>query len=613
MARRLEFGFTFEFPRVPHTTIAFAVGMELDDDGDRQGERQLEGLSAHQNEQEDEDHVKQFLSTLSPSQQACVHALEKLQLDSETLKVRFRKEQRAIDRKYDELASPIFRRRADVISGEPGDDQPGKGIPEFWLRCMKQNANMRENITARDEHVLKYLTDIRCATLAEDEGIGFRLEFEFRKNEFFANTVLTKTYFMQDSDFHDVERAQGTDIEWKENKNLTVKTIRKRQRKKNSNETRVVVKSEPCESFFNFFSPPVIPQPGEGVPVDSEEIEQRRDELDADLDLGLGFFEDLVPHAIKWFTGEDADSSDEDASVKESEDGSDDGGDDEDDDMNDVDFDAEKEDSSRFDVESFIRSLPEPQQQRIQELLTLDAEAQLLFTAQRRELRALDRKYEQLNAPIYAERARIISCEAPPPPGAIAGEGIPGFWLEVMKNCKTVGEYITERDEPALQNLVDIIATTLPESPDDSSTLSSANSVSEEKEEQRTWRYQLEFVFRPNEYFSNSSLVKTYWLADTDEIEVLRSEGSTIHWKEGKCLTMRIVRKKRRNRGGRGMRTVTRQERCDSFFNFFAPPKPPSEGSDGEDDDGAQERYEEEIEIDGEVTNLPSADKTTLA
>jgi nucleosome assembly protein 1-like 1 len=572
------------------------IVMSSDNGGDSQRPNET-GSSPQIAQSEDEDHVKQFIASLAPAQQACVQALEKLHSDSETLKVRYRKEQRSLDRKYEELVSPMFRRRASIISGEAESSRPGEGIPEFWLRCMKQNAAMRENITARDEHVLKYLIDVRSVTLPEEEGIGFRLEFVFKPNDFFTNDVLCKTYYMLDSDFHDVDRAQGTVIDWKENRNLTVKTIRKRQRKKNSNETRIVVKTEPCESFFNFFSPPVIPQPGEGAPVDSDEIEQRRDELESDLDLGLGFFEDLVPYAIKWFTGEDADSSDDDDSVNESDDESESGGGEDDNEMKDADYDVTKDESGVFDVESFMHSLPEPQKQRVQELLTLDTEAQSLFYAQRRELRALDRKYEQLNSPIFAERARIVSGESPPVLGGTAGEGIPGFWLEVMKNCRTVGEYVTERDEPALQNLVDVIATTLPEVQEDSSTAAAA----EEKKEPKTWCYQLEFIFRPNEFFSNSSLVKKYWLVDSDTIEVLRSEGSTIQWKEGKCLTMRVVRQKRRNRGGRGLRTVMRQERCDSFFHFFAPPNPPPEGSDGDDDGSARELYEEELEIDGEV------------
>jgi nucleosome assembly protein 1-like 1 len=554
-------------------------------------------------EEEDEDYVKSFIASLPPVQQESLKALEALHTDVETLRSKFRKEQRTVDRKYEQLAYPLFNSRAEIISGESKEEGCDEGIPGFWIQTMKQSASIRENITERDEILLKFLTDIRSTTLLEDEGIGFRLDFYFKTNEFFSNAKLTKTYFMADSDYHDVERAEGTPIDWKEGRNLTVRTIKKRQRKKNSHETRIVVKTEPCESFFNFFSPPVIPQAGEGAPVDPDELDQRQDELEADLDLGLSFYEDLVPNAIKWFTGEEADSSDGDGSDDGDESGNEEGEDENDDDEKDADFSAEK--AAGVDIESFVSALPEPQKKPVMMLLQLDLESQSLFVAHRREMRALDRKYEQLNAPIFAERTRIVAGEAEASSGGTTGEGIPGFWLEAMKNSRRVRECITERDEAALQCLVDVIATTLPEIPRDkpSSTMDEGDS----KAGAGTWAFQLEFVFRPNEFFTNTRLVKTYWLADTEEVEVLRSEGCAIEWREGKCLTMRTVRKKRRSRAGRGLRTVMRSERCDSFFHFFSPPQPPQpeEGSDEGVDEMEQEQYEEALEDDGEVQLPP--------
>jgi nucleosome assembly protein 1-like 1 len=555
------------------------------------------------NDDEDEDYVKSFIASLPPAQQECVTALEALHTDVETMRSKFRKEQRAVDRKYEQLASPIYKSRAEIISGECKAEGCEEGIPGFWIQVMKQNASIRENITERDEILLKYLTDVSSTTLAEDEGIGFRLEFYFKPNEFFSNAKLTKTYYMEDSDYHDIERAEGTPIDWKEGRNLTVRTIKKRQRKKNSHETRIVVKTEPCESFFNFFSPPVIPQAGEGAPVDPDELDQREDELDADLDLGLGFHEDLVPNAIKWFIGEEGDSSDGEASDGDESgdgEGDDDDDDDDDDDEKDADFTANNKEDG-VDIEAFIAALPEPQKKPVSMLLQLDSEAQCLYAAHRREVRALDRKYEQLNAPIFAERARIVAGEVPPSSGGTAGGGIPGFWLEAMKNSRRVRELITERDEPALQHLVDVIATTLPEIPPENPPAALGDGDS--KVGSGTWAFQLEFVFQPNEFFSNTRLVKTYWLADTPEVDVVRAEGCAIEWRDGKCLTMRTVRKKRRSRSGRGMRTVLRTERCDSFFHFFSPPQPPQpeDGPDGEVDMDEQERYEEGLEDDGEV------------
>ncbi len=54
----------------------------------------------------------------------------------------------------------------------------------------------------------------------------------------------------------------------------------------------------PTESFFNFFSPPKVPDDeDDGV----SDIEER---LELDYQLGEDIKEKLIPRAIDWFTGE---------------------------------------------------------------------------------------------------------------------------------------------------------------------------------------------------------------------------------------------------------------------------------------------------------------------
>ena len=54
----------------------------------------------------------------------------------------------------------------------------------------------------------------------------------------------------------------------------------------------------PCESFFNFFSPPKPPGDEESAASDIEE------RLELDYQLGEDIKEKLIPRAIDWFTGE---------------------------------------------------------------------------------------------------------------------------------------------------------------------------------------------------------------------------------------------------------------------------------------------------------------------
>lgn len=62
-------------------------------------------------------------------------------------------------------------------------------------------------------------------------------------------------YILSGSDAVFVSR---TEIEWVAGKNLTQKVLKKKP-KKGAKNTKPVTKTEQCESFFNFFNPPQVP------------------------------------------------------------------------------------------------------------------------------------------------------------------------------------------------------------------------------------------------------------------------------------------------------------------------------------------------------------------
>jgi nucleosome assembly protein 1-like 1 len=66
-------------------------------------------------------------------------------------------------------------------------------------------------------------------------------------------------------------------------------------------QTRVVKKTVPTESFFNFFSPPKAPGLDDESDDAASDIEER---LELDYQLGEDIKEKLIPRAIDWFTGE---------------------------------------------------------------------------------------------------------------------------------------------------------------------------------------------------------------------------------------------------------------------------------------------------------------------
>ena len=107
-------------------------------------------------------------------------------------------------------------------------------------------------------------------------------------------------------------------------------------------QTRVVKKTVPIASFFNFFDPPKAPADDEDGATDIEE------RLELDYQLGEEIREKLIPRAIDWFTGEALkfEGLDDDYGEQDLEDD-----DDDDDDDNDDDSSEERDDEDESDEE----------------------------------------------------------------------------------------------------------------------------------------------------------------------------------------------------------------------------------------------------------------------
>lgn len=256
-----------------------------------------------------------------------VTGLKGIQKDHSKLEAEFQEEVLQLEKKYFAKFTPLYEKRAKIVNGEKEptdaeveagknkdenekpekteDDEetepaePMKGIPEFWLSALKNQISLAELITDRDEEALRSLTDVRMEYL---DRPGFRLIFEFAANDFFTNKTITKTYFYREESGYGgdfiYDHAEGDKIEWKAGKDLTVRVESKKQRNKNTKQTRVVKKTVPTESFFNFFSPPAAPDDDDDA---SSDIEER---LELDYQLGEDIKEKLIPRAIDWFTGE---------------------------------------------------------------------------------------------------------------------------------------------------------------------------------------------------------------------------------------------------------------------------------------------------------------------
>jgi len=63
--------------------------------------------------------------------------------------------------------------------------------------------------------------------MKEENSENFSLVFNFSENEYFHNTELRKRFIFGKEE-ENLEQTEGTEIEWKAGKNVTVKKISKK-------------------------------------------------------------------------------------------------------------------------------------------------------------------------------------------------------------------------------------------------------------------------------------------------------------------------------------------------------------------------------------------------
>lgn len=315
-----------------------------------------------------------YIKSLPAPVKRRLKALKKIQLESTKLEAAFYEEVHKLECKYHEMYKPHYEIRSKITKGEyeptdlecewPSDNEDDdddladevkdkvkleeekkkldaagdegkdvKGIPEFWLTTFKNVEMIQEMIMEHDEPILEKLTDV-SVTFSE-KPMGFTLHFVFAPNDFFTNTELTKEYEMKctpdtDDPFSfegpEIFKCKGCTINWKAGKNVTVKTVKKKQKHKSKGSVRTVTKTVKNDSFFNFFDPPSIPDDPEAE-VDAETQEL----LTADFELGHYIRERIVPRAVLYFTGEALEEDDYDEEDDEEEEDGEEGEEEEDD------------------------------------------------------------------------------------------------------------------------------------------------------------------------------------------------------------------------------------------------------------------------------------------
>lgn len=226
-----------------------------------------------------------------------------------------------ISLKYKKKLEPINHRSNEIITGKVPAEEELKGLfsymtaeeaqkrdesfanikplEDYWLKAMKNSTIFTQFIHDRDDEVLKSLKTIQLK--ASDDNLrphDFTLVFTFGPNDYFENDVLTKTFYMKDE--KDCEKTSGVDIKWKDGKNLTKKSVTKKQKNKKTGKTRTITKEVDCDSFFKFFR---SAEPTKHDHKEDEECEddEQGNELQDQADFGTTLADELIPYHLEYY------------------------------------------------------------------------------------------------------------------------------------------------------------------------------------------------------------------------------------------------------------------------------------------------------------------------
>jgi len=193
-----------------------------------------------------------------------------------------------IEKRYNGLRKPYYKKRNDVI----------REIPDFWLKAFLNHDMLADLLDEEDQNAFKHLKELNVEDF-DDVKSGFKITLTFDSNPYFKNKTLAKTFQYDDEG---ILTVTPTKIEWKEGMDLTTRDKGKEGNKR--------AQDSDSESFFNWFS-----------------------EEDQDLELGELIKEDLWPNPGKYYHGltdedeEGQEGEEEEAEVEGDEEGE--GGEDE--------------------------------------------------------------------------------------------------------------------------------------------------------------------------------------------------------------------------------------------------------------------------------------------
>mmetsp|Transcript_4189 Transcript_4189/g.6387 ORF Transcript_4189/g.6387 Transcript_4189/m.6387 type:complete len:357 (-) Transcript_4189:31-1101(-) len=279
-----------------------------------------------------------------------VAALKKLHEQKESVFEEYKAARCALEAQFRAKYNPLFKEREDIVTGSKEIEIPAEelssidvksdenvmsddvviGIPDFWKQSILRHEALSDLVEEQDLDLLSHIYEIK--SIDRDDLMGFTLKFYFTPNEYFSDSVLTKSYVtanILDQGEPLLQSVNGCTIHWKAGKNLCEKTVRPKQWKKGGRGRGKGPGNKPpkckivkTDSFFKFFMNPLMLDDDDEYQEEDDESAPEQYELsyDVDYEVALTFRNHIIPNAVLWYTGEATQSDDETEENEESED-----------------------------------------------------------------------------------------------------------------------------------------------------------------------------------------------------------------------------------------------------------------------------------------------------
>lgn len=269
-----------------------------------------------------EKEITDAIKKLPLEQRILAVALNHYTLAKKKLDDKFDGEIDKIVQKYNALQGPLADRANEIISGEKAATKEevqesiqyleeneqsnvdnlltAGAIEDYWFKVLTACERLSQDIFEVDHPLLKKITKI--VHTPDNDTENFELSFHFAPNDYFENDVLKVKFFMLD-DGQEPEKTEGTEIKWKEGKDITKKKVSKKQKNKKTGKTRTIEKIVEAESFFNFFKTISGPSGAEGDDEDGGEGEEELERLNINSDIANTLQEEIIPYHLEYYLG----------------------------------------------------------------------------------------------------------------------------------------------------------------------------------------------------------------------------------------------------------------------------------------------------------------------